>query len=149
MSITPESLAKSGTEHGMQAAVFAWSVTSGIPELKWLFAIPNGFFGSAAQKGKMKAEGLRSGVADIMLPISRVGAICFENKNNEFISNKPLYYCGLFVEMKQEKYRGRHNGGLSDEQEAFAHFVTGQGYKFMIAYTWIEAKDGILNYLGK
>lgn len=134
--ITPEQLARSGTEHGSQAALFAWAANSGIDELKWLFAVPNGFYGSAAQKGKMKAEGLRSGVADICLPV-RHSYWDYEHIN------------GLFIEMKTEKYRTHKNGGLSDEQKEFGEFVTGQGFKFVIAYSWIEAKDAILAYLGR
>lgn len=134
--ITPEQLARSNTEHGHQAALFCWCALSGIPELKWLFAIPNGFYATPAQKAKMKAEGLRSGVSDILLPMSS-----YPHDEDS--------YSGLFIEMKQEKYRGRHNGGLSDEQKAFAHFVTGQRYKFVVCYSWIEAKQAILSYLGK
>lgn len=133
--ITPEQLAASDTEHGHQAALFCYAATSDIPELRWLFAIPNGFFATPKSKANMKAEGLRSGVADIMLPVSRY--------INDWHSS------GLFIEMKQAKFRGRHNGGLSDEQEAFAHFITRQGYKFVVCYSWIEAKDAILGYLGK
>lgn len=138
MPITFEQLAKSGTEHGHQTALFAWAASSGIPELKWLFAIPNGFYATPAQKAKMKAEGLRSGVSDIMLPVSvfNVGGLVVK-------------YSGLFAEMKTADKRGRKNGGLSDEQEAFAHFVIGQGYKFVVCYSWEEARDAILSYLGK
>lgn len=136
MSITPDQLAASGTEHGMQCAVFAWAASSGIPELTWLFAIPNGFYGSAAQKGKMKAEGLRSGVSDIMLPVLRINGNHWE-------------CCGLFIELKTEKHRRTKNGGLSDEQLEFSQFVTGQGYRFCVCYSWIEARDAILKYLGR
>lgn len=139
--ITPEQLANSGSESGHQKALFCWAVQSGIPELKWLFAIPNGFYATAAQKGKMKAEGLRSGVADICLPvrISRhVAAFHFKD-----------YSCGLYIEMKMADKRNRKNGGLSDEQLEFSQFIIGQGYQFVVAYSWIEARDAILKYLGK
>lgn len=138
--ITPEMLAKSGTEHGHQAAIFAWAAQSDIPELKWLFAIPNGFYGSAAQKGKMKAEGLRNGVVDICLPVGKWQG---DPGGNEY------RVCGLFIELKTEDKRNHKNGGLSDEQKEFGEFVTGQGYKFCVCYSWIEAKITILKYLGK
>lgn len=133
--ITPEQLAASNSESGSQKALFCWAASSGIAELKWLFAVPNGFYGSASQKGKMKAEGLRNGVWDICLPVwSNVG-------------NKGKF--GLFIEMKTEQYRNRKNGGLSDEQLEFQQFVTGQGYKCVVCYSWLEARDTILQYLGK
>lgn len=133
--ITPDQLASSGSESGSQKALFCWSAQSGIPELKWLFAVPNGFFGSVAQKGKMKAEGLKNGVADIMLPVA------------SWCDGKIAR--GLFVEMKTEQYRNRKNGGLSDDQKEFLDFVSGQGYKTVVCYSWQEARDVILGYLGK
>lgn len=137
--ITPEQLSASGSESGSQRALMCWAASSGILELKWLFAIPNGFYGSAAQKGKMKAEGLRSGVADICLPV--------KGYNGSVVPS--MYYNGLFLEMKQVKFKTHKDGGLSDQQVQFANFVAGQGYKFVIAYSWIEAKNVILQYLGK
>ncbi len=130
MPITPEQLARNHTEHGEQAALFCWCAASGLPELKWLFAIPNGFYATPAQKAKMKAEGLRSGVADIMLPVPS-------------ISDPMRNYNGLFIEMKTVK------GRVSDEQKGFANFVVGQGYRFAVCYSWMEARDTILKYLGR
>lgn len=134
--ITPEQIGAGTSEHSQQTAVFAWAAQSGIPELKWLFAIPNGFYATAKSKATMKAEGLRSGVSDIMLPVVRL--------INDF-----MICHGLFIEMKSAQYHGRKNGGLSDEQEEFAHFVNRQGYRFVVCYSWIEARDAILSYLGK
>jgi hypothetical protein len=133
--ITPEQLAASGSEHAHQVALFAWAAQSCIPELKWLFAIPNGGLRDKITASKLKAEGLRSGVSDIMLPVPRL--------INDF-----MICHGLFIEMKQSQYRGRKNGGLSEAQEEFAHYVNGQGYRFVVCYSWIEAKDSILHYLG-
>lgn len=131
--IIPDQLAKSGTEHGHQMALFQWAKLSGIPELKWIFAVPNGFYSTPIQKARMKAEGLRSGVSDILLPV------------RGYYHNN----CGFFIEMKTEKHRRTKNGGLSDEQLGFSQFIVGQGYQFVVAYSWIEAKDAILKYLGK
>lgn len=138
--ITPEMLARNNTEHGHQAALFCYAAASGIPELKWLFAVPNGFYGSAAQKGKMKAEGLKSGVSDICLPCS----MSWMNDDGQ-----SHFYCGLFIELKTDDKRNHKNGGLSGEQVEFSQFVIGQGYKFVIAYSWLEAREMILQYLGK
>ena len=133
MAVTPEQLAKSGTEHGHQAALMCWCAQSGIPESKWLFAIPNGFYATPAQKAKMKAEGLRSGVSDILLPVTK----------RHYIDDQKIITCGLFIEMKSVK------GKISYEQAEFGRFVTSQGYQFVVCYSWIEARDEILRYLGK
>jgi len=67
------------TEHDEQAVVVRWFDLS-FPKLRGrLFAVPNGahLAGTAAQRsGKMhraKAEGLRIGVPDLWLPVSRNG----------------------------------------------------------------------------
>jgi len=134
--ITPEQLANSNSESGHQKALFCWAAQSGIFELKWLFAIPNGFYATAAQKGKMKAEGLRSGVWDIYLPFM---------KNDD---NWHVHCAGLWIEMKHEKYRTAINGGLTKDQIEFRNNCSDQ-YEFAICYSWIEARDAILKYLGK
>lgn len=128
--IIPEDLAKSGTEHGHQAAIFCWAASSDIPELKWLFAVPNGFFGSAAQKGKMKAEGLRAGVPDIWLPVPMK------------LEYAPQYY-GLVIELKAGKNKP------TSEQQEWIDFLGSQGYWCQVCYGWEDAKATILKYLGK
>lgn len=138
--ITPEQLARSNSEHGHQAALFCYAANSGIPELKWLFAIPNGFYATTAQKSKMKAEGLRAGVTDLMLPVPRV--------INDYM------WHGMFVEMKRPKITENElivqvAGKLNPDQEDFRDFVLAQGYQHVVCYTWIEAKNVILKYLGR
>lgn len=102
-----------------------------IPELAWAFAIPNG--GSRGDDkrsamivgAQMKAEGVKSGVSDLMLPIPKHGL------------------CGLFIEMK------RADGGTpSANQKAFGDFVKAQGYGFCICYGWIEAAEVIMRWMG-
>jgi hypothetical protein len=128
--ITPEQLAASGTEHGHQAAFFCWAAQSGIPELEYMFAIPNGGLRNAATAGRLKAEGVKAGVPDIFLPVRMPG---------EAIG----WACGLFIEMKV----GRNK--LSDEQKDYIAFLTDQGYKCEVCYSWETARDAALRYLGK
>lgn len=131
--ITPEQLAANGSEHSNQVALFQWSAleTKNYPQLKWLYAVPNGFFASSGQKGKMKAEGLRDGVPDIMLPYPMYGKS----------------YAGLYIEMKREIYRKRKDGGLSEDQIKWLAYLNEVGYKAVICYGWEEARDTILEYL--
>ena len=129
--MNPEDLAKSGTEHGHQCALFAWAALSvGIyPELKWMFAIPNGGSRGDTERsaiivgGKMKAEGVKPGVHDIFLPAARKG--CH----------------GLFIEMKKP------TGKPSPIQIEFKHDMQDAGYGSCICYTWEQAREVIILYL--
>ena len=110
------------TEHDEQATLFA--IASYRPELRWMFAIPNGGYRTKATAGKMAAEGLKAGVWDIYLPRPSNG------------------YHGLFIEMKFG-----HNK-LTELQEQFGVFATGQGYLCKVAYSAEEAIEIIDEYLG-
>jgi hypothetical protein len=77
------------TEHEHQAALFEWAalMESEYPDLKYLFAIPNGGLRHKAVAAKLKKEGVKPGVPDTFLPV-------------------PMgRYHGLFIELKP-KYRG-------------------------------------------
>lgn len=132
--IIPEQIAKV-SEHSQQSALFCWAAMNldKYPELKYMFSIPNGFYSTAGQKSKMKAEGLKSGVPDIMLPATLYPIP---------LSNNGLTYNGLFIEMKSSK------GKVSQEQKDYIDFLTKQGYKCEVCYSWTSARDVITNYLG-
>lgn len=131
--ITPEYLARSGTEHGEQSAVFCWAATQRVqyPELQWMFAIPNGGGRTAAQGGQLKAEGVKGGVADVCLPVVRSSA------NGSFCP-------GLYIEMK--KLKGVPSD-VSKDQLAFGVFVIRQGYVWIPCFGWQQARDAIMSYL--
>lgn len=124
--ITPEQLAKSGSEDGAQLALFCWCATSGISELKWLFHIPNGGSRHIAEASKLKAMGVKSGVPDLFLPV---------RKQN---------WLGLWIELKKEKRKGTV---VSDKQEEWIIYLLDQGYWATVCYGWEEARDCLLQYL--
>lgn len=128
--ITPEQLAKSGTEHGAQAALFCWANLNldKYPELKWLFAIPNGFAGVIA-KSKMKSEGLKSGVPDICLLASRAP---YGGKDR---------YAALWIELKVGKNKA------SDKQNEWLGQARVCGHGAIVCYGWEHARDTIIQYL--
>jgi len=68
-------------------------------------------------------EGLRAGVADLMLPVPR----------GEFH--------GLFLELK------RKPNVVSDEQKEFLAFVKAQDYCAVVGWSFEEGRDWILHYL--
>ena len=123
--MTPESLAKSGTEHGHQTALFAWAALNAkaYPMLKWMFAIKNVEKGGKIAGAMAKAEGVKAGVSDIFLPYAKNG------------------YHGLFIEMKKP------DGKASTIQLEFQSDMSTIDYACCIAYSWAEARDYILLYL--
>lgn len=117
MSFTPEQLAAPGTEHAIQTALMCW-VSKQLdkwPELRWLHSIPNGGDRNMAVAGRLKAEGVKSGVSDLFLPVSRHG------------------HHGLYIEMKKP------GGKESAKQVEFGAFVTEQGYLYQCHNSWETA----------
>ena len=64
-----------------------------------------------------------AGVADLFLPVAGRGAV------------------GLYIELK---VRG---GKQSIEQKTFEAFVVGQGYRYVLAWSWPEAAAAVLDHL--
>jgi len=156
--MTPATLAKSGTEHGHQAALFAyvavaclrgfdaadeWCKTGklaphdpatppAVPALEWFHAIHNQGHGDKIRGANAKAEGVRKGVADTFLPWPNAG------------------WHGLYIEMKKPSERPKREGskgGLSDEQIKFGEYAKNVGYGFMVCYGWEHAVTTLRSYI--
>lgn len=126
--ITPEAYAKD-TEHSHQVALFIWASMpeqqKAYPELKYMFAIPNGGKRDKITAANLKAEGVKAGVPDIMLPVAKHG--CH----------------GLFIEMKKPK-----DGVVSGKQDEFLTQLRFNGYYAETCYSWLHAIDCIVWYMG-
>ena len=94
------------------------------PELRLFHAIPNGGHRSRRTAGRLKAEGVRPGVPDYFLPVSRGGAH------------------GLYIELKRTK-----GGRVEPEQKAWLDELNAQGYRAVVARGWEQAWDEIRDYL--
>lgn len=158
--MTPDQLAKSGTEHGHQVALFAWcavarlhgfdvaddwaagmgieaaksSRTNRTPvdALEWFHAIHNQGHGDKVRGANAKAEGVRKGVADTFLPWPNAG------------------WHGLYIEMKKPAEKPKSStakGGVSDEQAKFGEYARAVGYGFMVCYSWREAANALRSYI--
>lgn len=164
--MTPDQLAKSGTEHAHQKALFAWAAVAcyrgfkaadmwaesgvfnsylpliSIPCLKWLHAIHNQGHGDAIRGGRAKAEGVKAGIPDIFLPYPKKWAV--DDDNNLCTIH------GLYIELKRPELKPvkeTSKGGLSDEQIEFGKFAIENGYQWKVAYGWKEAAKIIQDYL--
>ena len=109
------------TEDDNQKALFQWAKYK--PELMWLHAIPNGGKRNYKEAVRLKAQGVKSGVWDIFLPVAKHG------------------YHGLYIEMKAGKNK------LTENQHLFGDFAHKQGYLTHTAYSWLEAKKVITEYM--
>lgn len=112
------------SEHDEQVSFFEWAGWNepGYPDLGFMFAIPNG--GKRKHGWWEKTEGLKSGVWDIFLAVPT--------------DEHP----GLFVEMKFGK------NPLTPNQKIWRAKFIEKGYKTAVCYSWIEAKNAVIDYLG-
>lgn len=124
-------------EHDEQLALFAWAsvMESRHPQLKWLFAIPNGGHRHKRVAVKLKAEGVKAGVSDIFLPVPVEWSDLYDP------SAKDQYH-GLWIEMKYGKNK------LSSIQKEFQRDMEAEGYKVAVCWKFEEARDAIIEYLG-
>lgn len=159
----PDQIASSNSEHGHQAALFAWCAFAHVhgiecadewaktgktfpyyegkvtvPELKWFHAIPNG-----ANYGD-DAKGARITGGRMKAEGLRKGV------SDTFLPVRRGAYSGLYIEMKRPSERPKSDkskGGVSDEQREFGNFVLTQGFGFVVCYTWVEAVEVLKQYL--
>lgn len=62
-------------ESGHQEALFSWAAyrTGLMPELQYMYHVPNGGKRDKATAAVLKRQGVKAGVPDIMLPAARAG----------------------------------------------------------------------------
>lgn len=164
--MTPDTLAKSNSEHGQQRALFAWAnvasrygfeaswddrsytvqghaatygTAGAVAALARLYAIPNGGLRDKATAGKLKAEGVKRGVPDIFLPLI-VGT-----------------WAGLYVELKRPETKkagtrkaeiiAQPAGATSEAQDDWIGYLRSAGYGVAVAFDWREAAKQIQSYV--
>lgn len=102
------------------------------PQLEWLHSSLNGaFVPFPAQVAKLKSEGMKSGIFDLLLPVSRT----------RFFQGDEIHHCGFYLDLKKP------GGKLSAEQLRFQAFVRSQGYIAETFDNWRGALKAILAYL--
>lgn len=128
------SLDKSGaemTEHDQQVLVIQWAFINEdrYPELALLFAVPNAGKRSIGAARYYLAEGLKSGVPDLILPIPELSI----DDNRQ--------YCGLAIEMKDGKNKTTPN------QDHWLERLASYGWKTAVCYSADAAIKEICEYL--
>lgn len=116
------------TEDEEQMALFTWAshmaATGRLPELYWLYHVPNGGSRGPAEAGRFKAMGVKKGVPDVFLDVPRGG------------------FHGLRIEMKR-----REGGTVSQDQRDWIDHYNQTGYRAVVCYGWDEAREEIEVYL--
>ena len=113
------------TEHDEQVALFGWAEYNEAyyPELRLLYAIPNGGHRHKAVAAELKAEGVKPGVPNLCLPVARMG------------------YHGLYIEMKHGRNKATRN------QRDWLDALIIQGYRAVVCWGTEHAVAVLLGYL--
>ncbi len=132
------------SEHTEQVALFQFLKTIEMKHyaIKSIYAIPNGGLRNKAVAGKLKAEGVKSGVLDVHLP-----AVSYAVEHKGKIINlspdkENIQYIGLWVEMKYGKNK------LTDNQAIWKKNLEELGHRVVVCYSWVDAANEIMAYLG-
>lgn len=114
-------------EHLEQKALMEWVGLRrrAHPDLDLLYAIPNGGHRNRRTAGRLKAEGVRSGVPDLCLPVARGGAH------------------GLYIEMKAP------GGRESDTQRWWRERLLAEGYWAVVCVGAESAIAALNSYLAE
>lgn len=113
------------TEDEEQIWLFSWAaLNSGKwPELELMHHIPNGGMRSKSEAARFKAMGVKRGVSDVFLPVSKGG------------------YHGLYIELKAK------DGRPEKAQKEWIAAVREQGYYAAVCYGGIEAANLVEAYM--
>ena len=134
-------------EHNLQCACVQWFNLQHRELRGLLFAVPNGGARSKATAGKLKAEGVVPGVADLILLVPKntnpektpYGEICIEIDGQI----PEMWYHALRIEMKTAK------GRQSPKQKAWQAIVEAKGYQYAVCRSFDDFTRTVNEYLGK
>lgn len=167
--ITPDQLAKSGSEAAHQTALFAWVAVATV----YGFEVAR----SWAEDGETIEDALEHYGSTPCVAIPELkwlhhipnGGSRGDNAESRAIRGGQLKaqgvrvgvadlclpvrraaWSGLYIEMKkpaEKPKREGSKGGVSDEQSEFGAFVISQGFCWCVCYSWQEAAETIQSYL--
>ncbi len=121
-------MVKEPLESQEQVAFFKWCLRhhEEYKGLEKIFAIPNGGIRDKRMGARMKAEGLRAGVPDMLLPVARGG------------------FHSLYIELKKRK-----GGKVSDVQKTWVAALKAEGHRVEICKGFAEARAVVIDYYGE
>jgi len=121
------SRAKPVDREGLEQAALMKEVALRYPAAaKLMFHVPNGGHRHKLVAMKLKEQGVKAGVPDLVLPMARGG------------------YFGLYIEFKAKP---PFDAAVSASQDAYIHALTEQGYLAIVCRGHIDALEAIRAYL--
>jgi hypothetical protein len=112
------------TEHQIQSAYFAWLETQRFNGVELIHAVPNGGARHIVAATKLKKEGVKAGVPDVLFPAARGG------------------YIGLAIEFKA------NDGNPSKEQRERITKMQLEGWCVILCWDWQAAARATQGYVG-
>lgn len=174
--MTPATLAKSGTEHAHQTALFAYAAVAylhgfdaadewskggklpkrdpdappKVPALEWFHAIPNGGSrGDDDKSRKIRGAQLKAeGVRQGVADTFLPWPVYEPCPADSQIMM--MKWAGLYIEMKKPTERPKSEtakGGVSDEQRSFGEYAKRVGYGWAVCYDWEQAASYLRSYI--
>lgn len=135
-----------------------------MPGLARLFAVHNQGHGDKVRGNRARAEGVKRGVPDLMLPVPRMARDLnpdhwggFTKPFGEYPGALGGVVCGLFIELKVREITGpgvrkaevivRRAGETSEEQDDWLDYLRSTGYVGVVCEGWELARDVLVSYL--
>ena len=105
------------TEHVEQTMFCQWLLFHNPVAAKRLFAVPNGEYRTIGAARRLKAEGTRAGVADLilLLPTERYFGFCLEFKRSDET------WCAVRMEQRDFLYQAERDGYAAAVAFGFEH----------------------------
>jgi len=118
-------------EDDHQEALIKWADISASERFptNLLYSNPMGGYRNPREGARLKAQGARKGMLDLVLPVPRNG------------------FHGLYIELKRPIVKGEAKPTVSPEQKYWIEQLRLQGYKAEVCYGWTQAKELIEGYL--
>ncbi len=105
-----------------------------VPAFRTVFAIPNAGKRSEAAGARLKAEGMRPGAWDVVVPIAAIRPA--PDKDDRYGQISPA----LWIEMKATT-------DLTPGQVTFREVMSPFGHEFVVCRSWLDAARVICEYL--
>lgn len=119
--------AKAIDREGLEQAALMKEIALRYPAAaKLIFHVPNGGHRHKLVAIKLKEQGVKAGVPDLVLPMARGG------------------YFGLYIEFKA---RAPYDAAVSPAQDAYLQALTDQGYLAIVCRGHVDAIEAIRAYL--